>query len=214
MAWSPKTLQQLRDEVFGSLRDSDRVFITDALVNTWLNEAYFDLCTRLRIPESSTTGTTSSSGTITLPSGFIEVKDLIIDGARPAWVPSDTFLSYKVPGESTPNDVTLYRIFNNTVETYPVANQKSYTLEYIDSPAAVTSDSSTFSALPAELHIRLVYFALHRAKLTEGELTEAAYYQQQYERGLPDMPRAAWRRFPGGITITPAPNIFQGEWVD
>lgn len=213
MPWSPKTLTTLQDEVFAALRDSERSFITTTMVTGWLNEAYFDLCTRLRIPESSTTGTTTASGTIALPAGLVEVKHLIIDGDQPAWVDPDVYLSYQVPGESTPDSVTLYRIFNNTIETYPAAESKAYTLEYIDSPTAVTDGTTSFTAIPAELNVRMVHYARAQAKLIEGEITESQFYKGEYERGLPDLPRAAWRRNPGRLTVIPKQNIFQGEWV-
>lgn len=212
MAWTAKTLTNLQDDVYAALRDSERVFIAAASVTSWLNEAYFDLCARLRLPEVTGTGTTSATGTIALPADFVEPKRLYVNDVMLTWVDRDVFLSYKLNGE-TPK-VTIFTIWADTIETYPAAESQSYSLEYTGQPTQLSAGGDTPDSLPPETHMRLVQYARSLAKMAEGELEEAAMFMQQYERGLPDLPRAGYRSIGGPVSLIPIPNIIDGEWVD
>ena len=212
MAWTSKDLTALQNDVYAALRDSERVFTSVATVTSWLNEAYLDLCARLGVPQVTATGSTGSDGTIALPTDLLEVKRLYIGAQTLTWVDSEVFLSYSVP-EIIPNS-TIYRIWNEVIETWPVAETQAYVLEYLGTPTAMAAGTDTPTELPPELHLRLVAYARAQAKIAEGELEEADRFMAQYERGLPDLPRATWRHVPGPITLLPLPNIVDGEWVN
>lgn len=204
-------LAELKRKTYAVLRDSEKAFIEDQTVEDWINEAYLDLCARLRLPEVTTSGTTSGTGTIALPAGLVEIKRLWIDGGSMTWVDSEVFTSYSVPGDLPPR--SIYRIWDNTIETYPAEVSEDYQLEYIGKPTLMDSVADEPVELPEELHLRLAFYAQGQAKMVEGELDEAAYYIGQYERGLPDLPRAAWRGVPGPLSLMPEPNIINGTWV-
>ena len=137
MAWTSKDLTALQNDVYAALRDSERVFTTATTVTSWLNEAYLDLCARLGVPQVTATGSTGAGGTILLPSDLMEVKRLYVNDEPITWVDSETFLSYSMPGD-TP-DKTIYRIWDGTIETYPIAATEAYTLEYIGTPTQMSS---------------------------------------------------------------------------
>lgn len=217
MAWTAKDLTALQNDVYAALRDSERVFIDATTVTSWLNEAYFDLCARLRYPEVTGTGTTSATGTIALPADFVEAKRLYAtnaDGTEEVltWVDSDVFLSYSLTGDN-PLGGGIFRIWDDTIETYPALESQAYTLEYTGQPTQLSSGTDKPTDLPPELHMRLVQYARGLAKYAEGEMQEGDRYMQQYERGLPDLPRAGWRRVAGPITLIPSPTIVDGEWA-
>lgn len=194
MTWL-KTRAELNADVFYALRDTEKAFISDTMVNLWLNQAYLDLCARLRIPEATATGTSSSVGVIPLPTDIVEPKNLIVDDQRMTWVPHDTWLAYDVP-DVTPT-VPIFRIFGSNIQTLPTAVSEAYSLEYVKQPTEMTADGSFPSELQPEMLKKLVMYARAEAKVIEGELEEADRYKAEYERGLPDVPRMTYKRVAG-----------------
>lgn len=204
-------LEALKRRVYAALRDSEKAFIDDQYVEDWLNDAYLDLCARLRKPEATATGTTDANGEITLPTDFIEPKRLFVGGTRITWTDPDVYTSYSYPGADP--GVTIYRIWDDTIETYPAQASTAYVLEYTAKPTIMEDNGDSPSDLPEELHIRLVYYAQAQAKYVEAEITEGNLLMAQYERGLSDLPRAGQRSVGGPIALIPDRNIVQGEWV-
>lgn len=197
-----RTYVQMQNDVYAALRDSERSFTDIDDVKVWLNEGYVDLCARLQMPEVTVTGTTSETGTITLPSNFVTMKRLIIDETEMNWAPGDIFINHELADTST----SLYRIWDDTIETFPVADELAYTMEYIKRPTEMSADGDFASELPQELQPRIVFYARATAKLIEGEMQEYQIWWDKYERGLPGPPRATYRRIPGPIAMIPESN--------
>lgn len=204
-------LEALKRRVYAALRDSEKVFIEDQHVEDWLNDAYLDLCARLRRPEATATGTTDANGEITLPTDFVEPRRLFVDGSKVTWVDPDVYTSYSYTGDDPGQNI--FRIWDDTIETYPAQASLAYVLEYTAKPTPMSDTGDEPTDLPEELHVRLVFYAQAQAKYVEGEITEANLYMAQYERGLPDLPRAAWRNVSGFVTLIPTPNIVEGVWL-
>lgn len=202
-------LQQMKKKVYDALRDSEKAFIEDSSVEDWLNEAYQDVASRLRLTRIETTGTTTASGTITLPTDYVEAVWLSIvpegstDQVVVEFVDDAVFDSWRLAG-STPHN-QLARIFDGTIETYPVAASESYTLRYVYRPTVMDSAADT-PDLPEELHMRLVHYARAHAKFIEGELEEGDRYMSMYESGLPMPNMAGYRERPGPFSLRPAPG--------
>lgn len=193
------TLTQILSRVRLMLRDSESAFVTDAQITEWANEAQLDLNARLGILRKAATGTTSATGTVaSMPSDFISLESFVVrdplDNTKevnPEFTSDDIFYSYKnsdtIPGN------TLARIFNGVLETYPAVVSAPYTLEYVFKPVALAAGGD-ISALPEELHIRLINYARAHAKWMESETTEGNTYMALYEAGLPAMaPNAIFR---------------------
>jgi hypothetical protein len=205
-------LQDLRRRVFSVLRDSEKSFTEDQDVEDLLNEAYLDLTARLRLLRKEATGTTSSTGTVALPTDFIE----------PVWfsvLPSSSsdnhvvveftddavFDSWRL-SESEPSNV-LGRIYNGTIETYPVVVSLAYTLRYVYTPTTLDSVGDS-PLIPAELQVRMVNYARAHCKYKEGEMAEGDRYLSMYEDGLPTAPLGARRERPGPFNLTLVPGVF------
>jgi hypothetical protein len=205
------TYTEMVASVRNTLRDSEAVFITDAMIGEWINEAYRDICARLPLLRKDATGTTSTTGRITLPSDFISIQTLRIDDDSgetfntPVWVPDDIFLSYRNP-DVIPG-ATLYRIFEGTIETWPQQEELEYFLEYTYKPADISG--STEPLIPEELHVRLINYARAHAKYVEGELQEGDRYMALYVENLPLASSSMRRERPGPFEMVPAPSYWE-----
>lgn len=197
-----KTFLEMQNETYAALRDSERAFFDIDDVKAWLNEAYLDIAARLRLPEDTVTGTTDEDGLISYPSSLLVPRRLIVDEELMTWVTSDVFLSHQLAGTGE----SMFRIWDDVIETYPVADTMDYTLEFISRPTEMSGDSDTASDIPGELDPRLVFYARATAKLIEGELNEYNIWFDRYERGLPGPPRPLARSMPGPLALIPESN--------
>jgi hypothetical protein len=204
------TFTNMVARVRNALRDSEAVFITDAMIGEWINEAYLDLCARLPLLRKDATGTTSSTGTITLPADFISLLSLRIDDTSgdtfvtPIYATDDIFLSYRSP-DVIPAP-TLYRIWEGVIETWPEQQSLTYYMEYAYKPDELSGSDEPVIA--EELHVRLVNYARAHAKLIEGETEESDRYMSLYIEGLPTAPTSMRRERPGPFNLVPEPNYW------
>lgn len=202
------TFLDLREQVFGLTRDTERLFVTENMVNNWLNEAYLDINARLRLLQAEATGTTDSNGFIPFPSDFVEMITLWI-GDNPAFVVDDTvFESYSEPGLITLQDKILVRAFSSNFETYPATNGLDYTLRYVARPTLMVEDEDQPTAITPELCPRLWKYAIAEARRKEGETQDAEMYMNEYLEGLPGRPRVQHRMRPAPVSLLPEPGPF------
>lgn len=195
---------ELREKVFTVVRDSGRTFITEADVDQWLSEAMLDLSSRLRLAHGSASGTVTS-GSITLPTDYIDLISLAVDGVTDGYIDFDvdteTFDQYQ-DDEDDPG-VTIGRVFNGAIELYPApSNGTAYTLRYWATESAALADFS------GSLQIRMVNYARAHALYKNREDTTADRYMALYEQGLPGPNTASRNHDPGPLTIKPALGYF------
>ena len=203
------TLYDLREYVFDFLRDTDRVFITEAMVAAWINEAYLDLNARLRLKQLELSSTTSSTGTFSAPTDFVEMISLWFTDV-PATLADDTvFESYSEPAiHSLDNDVVLVRFFAGTFETYPIQATQGYKLRYVARPTLLVEAADQPTAITPELCVRLKKYALSMGYQKEGEGNLSAAAMAEYLEGLPGRPRVGHRMRPAPVSLIPQPGPF------
>lgn len=206
------TFTALEASVYAVLRDTSKTFVLSTEVKEWINESYLDIVARTGLLRKEATGTTSSVGEITLPSDFVQVTSFWVAtddtnvNVSPEATRDEIFLSHR--NNTTDISTTLYRIFNDTIETYPEAQSVSYVLEYVYKPTALSSGSDV-PLIPEELHVKLVNYARANAKWKEGEDTEGDRYYALYRDGLPlAAPDAGRRNNPGPIDLVPVPDYW------
>jgi hypothetical protein len=202
----------LRGRVYYALRDTSHNFITEAMVNDYLNEGYLDLVARLRLADKEATGAVGSDGTIAYPTDYLEPISLWISTYLPVEVSNDNFDSYKVPG--TYPDRIIYRHFNSKIETYPATTTatKTYTLRYTYRPAIMDDDADKADLIPTSMENRLIDYAIARAWLVDGDQGMADTFMRMYETGLPDRPRGMYRDGKGPAQMTPMPDPFESDY--
>jgi hypothetical protein len=205
-------LVQLRNLVYAPLRDTERSFVEPWFVDYSLNEAYFDLNARLRLNKKVAAGTTSSTGTIPLPTDLVEHQNLYFGSVLAQFVDTDTFLSFSKAGVLAYNEsdvgATLARVGDAVIETYPAVVSLDYTWEYVARPTEMLNENDTPDKLTMELIPRIINFARAHAKWQEGEEAEGSKYMALYEQGLPGAPREAFRRNPGPMALIPETGPF------
>ena len=209
------TLADLKRRVYSVLRDSEKSFVADQDVEDLLNEASLDLSARLRLLRKQVASTTSATGTVALPTDFIEpvwfsvLPDSTADAQEVVeFVDDAVFDSWRL-GEGIPPR-QLARVFGGVIETYPVVVSLAYTLRYVYTPAILDS-AADLAAVPAELQVRLVNYARAHCKYKEGELEEGDRYLALYEAGLPGSPTSGRRERPGPFNLFPATGYWDVE---
>jgi len=201
------TLEDLRDQAFSVLRDSERAFVTPDDVDGYINTAYMDINARLRLRQVLLEDTTDADGKIPYPTDFVEMINLWIGGVAVQVVGDGTFQSWAVPAQSTPF-ANIVRAFANEFQTYPVQASTDYALEYVGRPTLLVNDTDQPVWITPELCVRLWKYAAAEAKRKEGEAQEAQTYMDEYLEGLPGRPRVQHRMRPAPISLIPEPGPF------
>jgi hypothetical protein len=208
------SLVMLRNLVYVPLRDAEQSFVEPWFVDAMLNEAYLDLNARLRINKKVATGTTSSTGTIAIPTDLVEHQNLFVEETPVQIVDDDLYKSYERTGNTAYGQadaaVVLARLnyFSSVIETWPQVVSSAYVWEYVARPGEMEAESDTPAKLTKELCPRLVSYARAHAKWQEGEEAEGSKYMALYEQGLPGAPREAFRRNPAPMALIPEPGPF------
>jgi hypothetical protein len=205
----------METSVFAVLRDTSKTFVLSTEVKEWLNEAYLDMVARTGLLRKQATGSTSATGTVTLPSDFINMTSFWVASDDPSindepeFVRDDIFLSHR--NNNTTLDTTIFRIFNGVIQTYPALVSSSYVLEYVYKPPALSAGGDV-PLIPEELHVKLIHYARAHAKWKEGEETEGDRYYSLYNQGLQPVPAdAARRENPGPFDLVPIPDYWDSE---
>ena len=193
------TFDDMQRRVYSVLRDENKEFVKDYEVEDWLNEAQLDIAQRLKLLRTETTGTVAANSKIALPSDLTEILSLRIEDDDDVRFVDDIYYNEWKDELGTP-DQTLGRIFNGYIELYPDVTDDDYTLRYVKSPTDLSAGSSS-SALPTELHIKMVHYARAQGLWKEGEEERGDRYMQMYEQGLPPAPLGQTRLQPGPMRL-------------
>lgn len=202
-AFTAMTLEEMRNMVVSSLKDSDRVYITDQMIDMWLNQAHIDIATRLQVLQESASSTTSGN-TITAPANYAAVVSLRLGEDDVEFVSDRVFYSWVDDG-GTP-DHTLARVYDRTITLYPTPTTgTAYTLEYNKIPQKMTVVTDP-SELPFMLQYKAIYFATAMAKYAESEQAEGDRFMLMYESNMPAYPTTREEFQPGPFTLIPDPT--------
>lgn len=190
---APSAYAELRERVYSYVNDSTRTFITESDVDMWIQEGLDDISSRLRMSQGEVTDTTT--GTIEIPADMVEPISLLVGSGYVSWVSDNTY------AQAIESDIgPVARVFNGQVEVTPVPEETTYTLRY-------WSMASDTSLIRGNLKVRLVNYAVSRAKAKEGDFGASEHFLGLYERGLPAPSNASINQsqIPDGITFAFGP---------
>ena len=196
------TLGQMRERVRRVLRDKNGKFITDPMIDDWLNEAQLEIAVKTLCIQEEATGTTTTYQ-LAVPSNYLSVATMRLGSAVPydtvEWVDNEVFNSWKDTA-GTP-DHTLGRIFENNFEFYPTPTSgTAYTLRYARVPTILDNDADAPEVMLSYQH-NMVRYAQGQGKLMDGESGEAQAFDAMYREGLPEGKGPEQNYKPGPMTV-------------
>jgi hypothetical protein len=197
-------VSEIERRVFSHLRDAGKTFVEYEDFLDWLNDAYVDIVSRLRLIQTEKTGTFADATGIldfsTWDPELVQVDWMRIAGTDVEWRDSDDWNRFSDDGAAP--SVILGREYALKLEFTPApASGTAYTVRYYSSPPALVERDETPN-IPTHLHRKLVAYCVWQAKLKLGYDDEALTWQADYERNLPEPLRGRLRLRPGG-----------GRWV-
>lgn len=179
------TLKQIRDRIYHGLGEFDRDVVDEEQVEGIVNDAYLDLCGRLRLNQSVVEDVTTEAGTVTVPPDFQDLVELRIGALPLQESTSDAFNSWKVSGGRP--GVVLYRLVGSEIQTYPTDDtvNTKYELRYVATPRKLEDDSDLFVALPLEFEPKLVSYSNAHLMWLVGNTQSGDRFMTSYLAGLP-----------------------------
>lgn len=168
---TPSAYAEIRERVYGYVNDTPRNFITEDLVDSWIQEGLDDISSRLPMAQDEVNGTTT--GTIAIPSDLVSIISLQVGSGYPAWVSNETYQRATDSGVGS-----IARVFNGRIEVTPVPETTSYMLRY-------WSMAGDMALVRGNIKVRLVNYAVARVKAKKGDYRASEYFLGLYERGLP-----------------------------
>lgn len=160
-----------------------------------LNDAYFDVCSRLPWPflEKRNTSVTTTNGnpSISMPADFAQVLSLTYPSATGVvqWTRLDDFQKRYVGQENQAGQPVLYYMIGGQINLWPVPDQ-AYTLilNYLSFPSAMKAAADT-PIFPARHHRVVVLGAAVRLYAMEDDLASAQAFDNWYEQRIATMQR-------------------------
>jgi len=187
------TFKQLKDRVYWGLGDQDRVLIAPVQIDGLVNDAYIDLCGRLRLNQAVVTDVTTEEGSITIPPDYVGLVELQIGNLPLKESTEEAFSSWQASGGRP--GVVLFREVGSEIQTYPTDDtvNREYTLRYVQVPRKLADDNDLFVALPIEFEAKILAYVNAHIMWLAGNTSSGDRFMTSYMAGLPgDDVRKKW----------------------
>lgn len=202
-------LQEMRDHGFDDL--------TDTRMLGFLNDTYYDVCSRSPWPflEATATPTVSSTdGSVTSPTDISKVLRLVDTtlGTKLEPMRYDEFLQRNADQLTLTGNPNLYYFVGSTLYVYAIPTTAHLKLFYVKHPAALTTSPDATPILPTGHHRALVLGALVKCYTLEDDSENAQTFSALYEARIQSMWEDVWmRQYDRPDTIW---NVDEYDWVD
>lgn len=207
----------LVSEMLAEVRDHGFDDLTDTRILSFLNDTYFDVCSREAWPflEATSAVTTNASGQVTAPTDINKVIALVptTQGA-PRLVPArlDEFTKAWGSQLSQTGDPHTYFFIGSSLFVYPIPSTAALTVRYIKVPPALTTTPDATPILPARHHRLLVLGALQKCYVMEDDPDQAGTFTNLYEQRISQMRGDLWmQQYDRPQTIQ---DLDDEDWVD
>lgn len=189
------TLNDYRNE----LQNHGFTDLPPTILDEFINDAYFDVCSREPWPfleKSATVNTVGGTATLTMPTDFGKVISMTINAQTMTLTPIrlDDYAKRYV-GRYTDSGTPFSYYFEGTVvKVHPVPDTVyAITLKYLAAPTAMTVSIDT-PLLPTRHHRVIALGALVNAYRLEDDPELAAVFEAQYEKRIQTMREDLWKR--------------------
>lgn len=188
----------LASEMVTEVRDHGFDDLTESRILSFLNDAYFDICSREPWPflEKTATLTINSAGLVTAPTdrlSVLNVYDSTNGGTLKPQRLDDISDLYGTNLAAAEAQARHYYFIGTAMYVYPVPSA-TIKMNYIHQPAAITTSPDTSPILPLHAHRLLVTGALAKAAVMEDDPDLAAVYTNMFETRLSQARSALWMR--------------------
>ena len=188
----------LASEMVTEVRDHGFDDLTESRILSFLNDAYFDICSREPWPflEKTATLTINSAGLVTSPTDILSVLNVYDATNGGKLVPqrlddiSDLYGQNLAEAQA---QARHYYFIGTAMYVYPVPSA-TLKMNYIHQPVAITTSPDTSPILPTHAHRLLVTGALAKAAVMEDDPDLAAVYTNMFETRLSQARSAMWMR--------------------
>lgn len=202
------TLAQYRTRIASKLGLDNSTSGDQALIDSWLNEAYEEI--QLEVHGKVSSGTqalTSGQSDYTLDTAILAILKIYNSASSTSYlmerVPLGDLIDMRRAGTTAGlPPARFYAIESNLLSVYPTPGSgETLTYYYVPRPTAMSASSDTPSDLPSEYHKALEWYALREGADYDDDQSSylGRYYDQKYQEFLTKIKR--WRVAKGGSRL-------------
>lgn len=189
----------LVSEMLAEMRDHGFDDLTDTRLLGFINDTYYDVVSREPWPflEKVAVPTVSNAdGSLTAPTDIKQILKLVdtTQGTRLEPMRADEFFQLNANQLALTGNPLLYYFVGAQTYVFPIPTAATLKLQYIATPAALTTTPDSTPILPTRHHRVLVLGALVKCYMLEDDAENAAVFTNMYEQRLQQMRNDLWMR--------------------
>lgn len=183
-------------DMISELNDFGFSDITSSRMLAFINDAYWDVCSRENWPflEKTATVTTDATGKVTSPTDIGKVQRFVDTalGTRLEPVREDAFTQYNANQLTLTGNPDRYFFIGSNLYVYPISTTNSLTIRYVSVPPALTISPDSAPILPLRHHRVVLLGALVSAYFLEDDADNASVADSMYESRIEKMRNDLW----------------------
>lgn len=186
----------LVSEMIAEIRDFGFDDLTDTRLLGFLNDTYWDVCSREPWPflEATASATVDTSGKVTSPTDIGKVLRLVDTGTGAALQPVrlDDHTGGNAVQLALTGNPDRYFFIGSDVYVYPISTSNSLTIRYVRVPPPLTSTPDSSPILPLRHHRVIVLGSLVKCYMMEDDPDNAALNTNAFEQRISQMRSDLW----------------------
>lgn len=183
-------------DMMAELNDFGFSDITSSRMLSFINDAYWDVCSRENWPflEKVAVPTVDVSGAITAPTDISKVQRFVDTGlgTRLEPVREDAWALWHANELTKTGNPNSYFFVGEQLFVYPISTSNTLMLSYVSFPPPLTISPDSAPVLPLRHHKVVVWGALVQAYFLEDDADNASFADQQFEARIDKMRNDLW----------------------
>jgi hypothetical protein len=206
----------LVSEMLSEVRDHGFDDLTDTRILGFINDTYYDVCSREPWPflEASASLTVDATGLVTVPTDIGAILSIVNTSTGDKLEPlrSEEFRQNFASSQTDAGNPLYYYFLGNSLHVHPLSTSSPLQAIYVRVPAALTASPDSSPILPVQHHRVLVLGALVKCGEMEDDAELAAMFTNNYEQRITQMRHDLWmRQYDRPDTIADLDPV---DWVD